>query len=157
MSFTFNPENLKKYEEFLTRYDDKESALLPVLHLAQEQKGYLPEEVLNYLSQLMQIPLIKIKEVVSFYDMFYTQPTARHIVQVCTNITCSMFGSREMYEKILERYETENMKPTYDGKFFFQKMECLGACSDAPCMRLDHKYHGHLNLEKALTLLRETP
>ncbi len=155
MDFTLTPENLKTYQELLTRYDDVESALLPVLHLAQNQHGYLPKQVQSYIAQLMNIPEVKIKEVVSFYDMFYDQPTAENIVQVCTNITCSMFGGREIHQRLLEFFETKNMQPTQDGKWFFQKMECLGACEQAPCMRLNHDYYGHLTEEKALKALRE--
>lgn len=152
--FLFTAENLKKYEKILSRYDDRESALLPVLHLAQEQAGYLPEEVMTYVSSLMDIPVMRIKEVVSFYDMFYSEPTARNVVQVCTNITCSLYGSREMYQELLKRYQTENMKPTEDGRLFFQKMECLGACEMAPCMRLNNQYVGNLTLDKALDAIR---
>ena len=84
--FEFTAENLTKYNEFLTRYDDIESALLPVLHLVQEQNGWLPDHAISYVSRLMNIPEIKIKGVISFYDMFYDVPVGRNIVLVCTNI-----------------------------------------------------------------------
>ena len=136
--FKFTPENLAKYEELLTRYDDVESALLPVLHLVQEQNRWLPTEAIEYVSSLMSIPEINIKEVISFYDMFYDVPVARNLVHVCTNITCSMFGGREIYQGLLKHFDTDFLTPTRDGRISLQKMECLGACELAPCMLINH-------------------
>jgi NADH-quinone oxidoreductase subunit E len=155
--FEFTPENLTKYKEYLTRYDDIESALMPVLHLAQEQNRWLPDHVVSYVSQLMGIPEIKIKEVISFYDMYYDVPVARNIVHVCTNITCSMFGGREIYQGLLKHFETDFLTPTRDGRISIQKMECLGACEMAPCMRLNNDYVGSVDLVMAIQKLEELP
>jgi NADH-quinone oxidoreductase subunit E len=155
--FEFTKENKAKYDELLTRYDDIESALLPVLHLAQEQTGWLPEHVISYISTLMKIPEIKIREVISFYDMFYDEPVGRNIVQVCTNISCSMRGGREIYQGLLTHFDTQYLKPTRDGRISLQKMECLGACEIAPCMRLNNEFVGDLDLAKAIQLVEELP
>lgn len=155
--FEFTAENLKKYQSYLSRYDDVESALLPTLHLAQEQNGWLPDHVVNYISTLMNIPVIKIKEVISFYDMFYDVPVGRNVVHVCTNITCSMYGGREIYQGLLKHYNTEYLKPTHDNRFSFQKMECLGACEMAPCMRVNNDYYGPINLQSAISKIEEHP
>lgn len=156
-SFEFTAENLATYKELLTRYDDIQSALLPTLHLAQEQNSWLSPGVITYLSNLMGLPEIKIKEVISFYDMLYDHPVGRNIVQVCTNITCSMFGGREIYKGLLEKYNAEYLTPTKDGRFSFQKMECLGACEMAPCMRLNNDYVGPVTLKTALEKVEELP
>ena len=155
--FEFTPKNKEKYNELLTRYDDVQSALLPVLHLAQEQNGWLSDEVVACISAMMAIPEIKIKEVISFYDMFYDAPVGRNVIQVCTNITCSMFGGREIHKGLLEHFRTSNMKPTTDGKLFIQKMECLGACEVAPCMRVNNHYEGQLTLKTAIQKLEVLP
>lgn len=155
--FKFSAENLAKYEELLTRYDDVESALLPVLHLVQEQNRWLPTEAVEYVSTLMKIPEIKIKEVISFYDMFYDVPVARNIVHVCTNITCSMFGGREIYQGLLKHFDTDYLTPTRDGRISLQKMECLGACEMAPSMRINNDYVGSLDLVAAIQKLEELP
>ncbi len=154
-TFTFSKENLATYNEYLTRYDDVESALLPTLHLVQEQNHWLSEDAINYVSTLMGIPAIKIKEVISFYDMFYDVPVGRNIVQVCTNITCSMYGGREIYQGLLHHYETSFLTPTRDGRISIQKMECLGACELAPCMRANNEYVGHLDLASAIHKIDE--
>ncbi|MGZ3809514.1 MAG: NADH-quinone oxidoreductase subunit NuoE family protein, partial [Bacteriovorax sp.] len=151
----FTAPNLEKYKELLTRYDDIESALLPVLHLAQEQNGWLPEHVVNYLSGLMGIAAIKIKEVISFYDMLYDAPVGKNIVQVCTNISCSMFGGREIYQGLLKHYDASYLTPARDGKLSLQKMECLGACELAPCMRVNNDFVGNLDLESAISKIEE--
>ena len=155
--FKFSAENLAKYEELLTRYDDVESALLPVLHLVQEQNRWLPEEAIEYVSALMSIPEIKIKEVISFYDMFYEIPVARNVVHVCTNITCSMFGGREIYQGLLKHFDTDYLTPTRDNRISLQKMECLGACEMAPCMRINNEYVGPVDLVTAIHKLEELP
>lgn len=155
--FEFSAENLATYKNYLTRYDDIQSALLPTLHLAQEQNRWLSPAVVSYLSELMGLPEIKIKEVISFYDMLYDAPVGRNIIQVCTNITCSMFGGREIYKGLLEKYDAEYLKPTRDGRFSFQKMECLGACEMAPCMRVNNDYVGPVDLKKAIEKIEELP
>ena len=156
-TFAFTAENLARYEEYLTRYDDVESALLPTLHLAQEQNSWLPDHVVSYISQLMNIPEIKIKEVISFYDMFYDVPVGRNIIHVCTNITCSMFGGREIYQGLLKHFDSEYLVPTRDHRISIQKMECLGACEIAPCMRMNNEYVGNLDLTMAIQKLEELP
>ncbi len=155
--FEFTAANMEKYKELLTRYDDVESALLPVLHLAQEQNGWLPPHVVNYISNLMNIPTIKIKEVISFYDMFYDVPVARNVVQVCTNISCSMFGGREIYQGLLKHFDTDYLTPSRDGRVSLQKMECLGACEIAPCMRVNNDFVGNITLASAIAKLEELP
>lgn len=155
--FEFTAANLATYKEYLTRYDDVESALLPTLHLAQEQYGWLPDNVVTYLSKLMDIPVIKIKSVIAFYDMFYDVPVARNVVHVCTNITCSMFGGREIYQGLLKHFDTGYLTPTRDGRISLQKMECLGACEIAPCMRVNNEYVGNMDLAAAIQKLEELP
>lgn len=156
-SFEFSALNMALYKEYLTRYDDVESALLPTLHLAQEQNGWLPDHVVNYLSNLMNIPVMKIKGVISFYDMFYDVPVGRNIVHVCTNITCSLFGGREIYQGLLKHFDTGYLTPTRDGRISIQKMECLGACEIAPCMRVNNNFVGNINLTTAIQKLEELP
>lgn len=156
-TFEFTAENLEKYKELLTRYDDIQSALLPVLHLAQEQNRWLAPEVVTYISKLMGLHEIKIKEVISFYDMFYDVPVARNVVHVCTNITCSMFGGREIYKGLLNHFDTDYLTPTKDGRISLQKMECLGACELAPCMRLNNEYVKAENLKDAIEKIEVLP
>jgi NADH-quinone oxidoreductase subunit E len=156
-NFEFTKENLERYKEYLTRYDDVESALLPTLHLVQEQMKWISPEAIEYVSKMMSIPTIKIKEVISFYDMFYDEPVGRNMVHVCTNITCSMYGGREIYQGLLKHYKTEFLKPTEDGRISIQKMECLGACEIAPCLRLNNDFIGNVDLNAAISKIDELP
>lgn len=156
-NFEFTKTNLEKYNNYLTRYDDVESALLPVLHLVQEQVKWISPDAIAYVSSLMKIPEIKIKEVISFYDMFYDEPVAKNIVHVCTNITCSMYGGRDIYQGLLKHYKTEFLKPTEDGRISIQKMECLGACEIAPCLRLNNDFIGNVDLQGAISKIDELP
>jgi len=153
--FLFTAENKAKYAEYLTRYDDVESALLPVLHLAQEQNGWLSSAVVASISEMMNIPAIKIQQVISFYDMFYAHPMGKNIIQVCTNISCSMYGGRKLHGELLEHFQTENLQPTQDGQITIQKMECLGACEMAPCIRINNDYMGPITFESAVKKIKE--
>jgi NADH-quinone oxidoreductase subunit E len=155
--FEFTKENLERYNEYLTRYDDVESALLPTLHLVQEQTPWITPGAIEYVSTLMNIPQMKIKEVISFYDMFYDEPVGRNIVHVCTNITCSMYGGRELYQNLLKHYKTEFLKPADNGRISIQKMECLGACEIAPCLRLGNDFLGNADLQTAISKIDELP
>lgn len=155
--FEFTSENLAKYNDYLKKYDDVESVLLPALHLVQEQMKWISPAAIDYISNLMNIPVIKIKEVISFYDMFYDEPVGRNIVHVCTNITCSMYGGREIYQGLLKHYRTEYLRPTEDGRISIQKMECLGACEIAPCLRLNNEYVGNVDLQSAISKIDELP
>lgn len=156
-TFEFTPKNLEKYKEIVSQYDDIESALLPTLHLAQEQNKWLPDHAVKYISNLMGIPEIKIKSVIAFYDMFYDQPVGRNVIHVCTNITCSMYGGREIYQGLLKHFDTNYLTPTRDGRISIQKMECLGACEIAPCMRVNNDYVGNIDLAAAINKLEELP
>lgn len=155
--FKFTDENLATYQELLTRYDDVQSALLPVLHLVQEQNRWIPTEAIEYVGALMSLPEIHIREVISFYDMFYDVPVARNMVHVCTNITCSMFGGRDIYTGLLKHFDTDYLTPTRDGRISLQKMECLGACEMAPCMRVNNDYVSAVDLVQAIQKLEELP
>jgi NADH-quinone oxidoreductase subunit E len=157
VTFEFTKENFETYKEYLTRYDDVESALLPVLHLVQEQANWINPAAIAYVSKLMNIPEIKIKEVISFYDMFYDEPVGRNVVHVCTNITCSMYGGRELYQGLLRHYGAEYLKPADNGRLSFQKMECLGACEIAPCMRLNNDFVGNADLQTAISKIDALP
>ena len=152
-----NGKNLEKYKDYLSRYDDVESALLPTLHLVQEQMNWINPEAIEYVSKLMNIPEIKIKEVISFYDMFYDEPVGRNIVHVCTNITCSMYGGSEIYQGLLKHFKTDYLTPTDDCRISIQKMECLGACEIAPCIRLNNDFVGNVDLATAISKIEELP
>ena len=138
----------------LTRYESVESAIIPSLYQVQkENKGWVSEEAVSHLSQIMNIPESRIHEVLQFYTMFNKKPVGCYHVQICCNVACAMAGSREMAHFFLKKYKVKEGEMTSDGHFTFTRVECLGACDKAPMMQINEDYHEDLSLDSAKELL----
>ena len=142
-------------DELKGKYPDPRSALLPALEIAQQEHGWLSEEVMQEVGQAMELPPTEVASVASFYTMFYTQPVGQHVIQVCTNITCSLLGAEHLVEYISRKLGIEVGQTTLDGKFTLLTVECLGSCGTAPMMQVDEMYHENLTEEKIDRILRE--
>lgn len=139
----------------LKRYEAKESAIIPALYIAQkENKGFISEEVITHLSQVMDIPESRINEVYKFYSMFNQKKVGKHHVQVCCNISCALNGGREMADYICKELRIEGDQITDDGRFSVTRVECLGSCGTAPMMQVNEKYYEDLTPESAMNILR---
>lgn len=149
----FTPENKNKFEELLTRYDSKRSALLPVLHLAQDQFGHLGDNVVEYVAGLMDLSPAQVLEVVSFYNMFHRKPVGEHHIQFCGTLSCWMFGGQQLYKNTCTRLGIKELEVTPDGKFSVQKTECLGSCGSAPMIAINETYYENLTPEKLNRLI----
>lgn len=153
--FQLSAEGLAMVKKELTRYEVKESAIIPALYVAQkENKGYINTEVIHYLSQLMDIPVSKINEVFKFYTMFNQKPVGKHHVQVCTNISCALEGGRELMNHICHELGVKLDQVTGDSRFSVSRVECLGSCGTAPMMQVNDKYYENLTPESAMNILR---
>ena len=153
--FELSTEGQKFVKSELSRYETKESAIIPSLYRAQKENGgWVSDEVIAHLSQLMEIPEARINEVFHFYTMFNKEPVGRHHVQVCCNVACAMSGTREMMHDFLREYGVDENEMTEDGRFTFTRVECLGACDKAPMMQINDKYHEDLTLERAKQILK---
>ena len=146
--FELSPERVEKIKKELQRYEIKQSAIIPALYQVQEQYGWVPKEGIDFLSKLMDIPEAEIREVFTFYTMFNQQPTGKFHLQVCTNISCSMAGARELTDYICKKLNVKPGEMTPDGKFTVSKVECLGSCDTAPVMQNNFEYHENLNEAK---------
>lgn len=153
--FRLSEEGLLKVKKELDRYESKESAIIPSLYIAQaENKGWINSEVISYLGEVMAIPESKINEVFKFYTMFNQKPVGRYHVQVCTNISCALNGSRELADYICKELKVSFNETTEDGRFTVSKVECLGSCGTAPMMQVNDNYYENLTLESAMNILR---
>lgn len=153
--FQLSPEGLKKVKEELARYESKNSAIIPSLYIAQaENNGWVSDEVIAHLSEVMGIPASRINEVFKFYTMFNQKPVGKYHVQVCNNISCALNGSRELTGQILKELNLKLGDVSVDGKFCVSSVECLGACGYAPMMQINEEYHEHLTTDKALKILK---
>jgi NADH-quinone oxidoreductase subunit E len=153
----FSEEKLAKVAEIRNRYpeDKQKSALIPVLHLAQEQWGWLDVPVMDYVAQVLNLEPIEVYEVASFYTMFHLKPVGKHVLEVCQTGPCMLRGSDQLIEHIKNRLGISVGQTTPDGLFTLKTVECLGACGYAPMLQLGKFYKEHLTPEKIDRLIDE--
>ncbi len=146
--------------ELQKRYPEKRSALIPALHLAQAEKGYLPSEIQNEVAELFDIALNEVHSVVTFYDMFHEEPVGKHIVHICKNASCMLRGGDELMAALCQKLRVPPGGTTADGEFTVIPSECLASCDLAPMMLVDDKVVGPVkpeDLEKILETAKKGP
>lgn len=148
MSPEFSNQTRKKIEEILSRYPQKEAAILPILHLAQREFGSISEEEEKLVAGILGIKPIKVKEVVSFYTMINRKPVGKYHIQVCSNLSCTLMGAEKLIEYLTEKLGIRPGETTPDQRFTLTTVECLGACEQAPSMMINFEYYGDLNRKK---------
>jgi NADH-quinone oxidoreductase subunit E len=137
-------------------YPDPQSALLPALYLAQEDYGgWLPEAAFDEVAAAMDLPAAQVASVATFYTMLNRKPVGRHLVQVCTNISCSLLGAEHLVAHIARKLGIAVGETTEDGKFTLLEVECLGSCGTAPMMQVDDQYYENLTEDKIDRILEE--
>lgn len=144
----FSEKNQIEFKNILGRYDSKRSALLPVLHLAQDEFGYLSNEVIEYVAQLMELSPAQVLEVVTFYHMFHRKPVGEHHFQFCKTLSCWMTGSHQLMKSLCSRLGIRPGEVTTDGKFSVVGVECLGSCGSAPVVQVNETFYENLTPEK---------
>lgn len=123
-------------------YPEKRSALIPALHLAQAEIGYLPSEIQNEIADLFGINPNEVYAIVTFYDMFFEKPIGEHLIHVCKNVSCMLCGADWILEKVCQKLKIRPGETTPDGKFTVIASECLAACDRAPMMLINDKVIG---------------
>jgi NADH-quinone oxidoreductase E subunit len=135
------------------RYPNKVALLLPALHAAQDECGWLSPEVLEEVGQYIGIHPAQVREVASFYTMYNLRPVGKYHLKVCTNVACCLRGAEELIEHCEKKFGIHCGETTRDKKFTLMEEECLGACGTAPAMMLNDDYHENLTVEKLDQLL----
>jgi NADH-quinone oxidoreductase subunit E len=154
----FNEQKLAKVAEIISRYPQgkQKSALLPVLHLAQEEfGGWLDVPVMDYVATLLTIEPIEVYEVASFYSMYNLKPVGKYLFEVCQTGPCMLNGSDDIIDYIKQKLNIKAGETTTDGMFTLKTVECLGACGYAPMMQLGKHYREHLTKEKVDAIIEE--
>ena len=141
--------------ELKGKYPDPKSALLPALEIAQQEHGWLSEKIMREVGQAMDLPPTEVASVASFYTMFYREPVGEHVIQVCTNLSCSLLGAEHIVNHISRQLGIEVGETTPDGKFTLLTVECLGSCGTAPMMQVDETYYENLTEERIDRILAE--
>jgi NADH-quinone oxidoreductase subunit E len=153
----FSPEKLNKVQEIIRRYPEgkQKSAVIPILHLAQEEYGWLSAETMDYVASLLQLESIEVYEVATFYSMFNLKPVGKFLFEVCQTGPCMISGSDNIIDYIKQRLGIGVGETTPDGLFTLKTVECLGACGYAPMMQLGKDYREHLTKEKVDQIIEE--
>lgn len=154
----FSENDLAKVQEIVAHYPDgkQKSALLPVLHLAQDTfGGWLSTETMDYVASLLQIEPIEVYEVATFYSMYHLKPVGKYVFEVCQTGPCMLRGSDDIIQYITQTLGIRAGDTTSDGLFTLKTVECLGACGYAPMMQLGKYYREHLTKEKVDAIIAE--
>jgi len=154
----FSEKKLSQVNEILQRYPSgkQKSALLPLLHLAQEEfGGWLSVEAMDYVATLLDIQPIEVYEVATFYSMYNLKPVGKFVFEVCQTGPCMLNGSDQIIDYIKQKLNIEVGGTTADGLFTLKTVECLGACGYAPLMQLGKNYREHLTKEKVDKIIEE--
>ena len=156
--FTFNAVNLSKAKEILKIYPKnyKESSIMPLLSIAQYQNdGWLPKKAIEYVSKFLNVPEIKVLEIATFYSMYNLSPVGKNHIEVCTTSPCMLRGSDEILVKLKKLTGVSTGEISKDCVFSLNKVECLGACVNAPVVKINENYYEDLNLQSVEELINK--
>lgn len=158
MEIRFSEQILNKVNEIIARYPEgkQKSALIPILHLAQDHfGGWLDAPVMDYVADILQIKPIEVYEVATFYTMFNTKPVGKYVFEVCQTGPCMVKGSDDIIKYIEDKLGIKPGETTADGLFTLKPAECLGACGYAPMMQLGKFYREHLTKDRVDSIIEE--
>ncbi|MFY9910205.1 MAG: NAD(P)H-dependent oxidoreductase subunit E [Candidatus Sulfotelmatobacter sp.] len=144
----FSDEFEARFAEMLPHYPTKRSVLVPTLLYAQDEVGFLSDEVIAEIAGRLDLDELEVRNVISYYSMLTTKPRGKFNVQVCTNISCLVRGGEEILQHCKKKLGVGNKGTTADGLFSLEEVECIGACSWAPAAQVNYDYHENLTAEK---------
>ncbi|MDP4115595.1 MAG: NADH-quinone oxidoreductase subunit NuoE [Bacteroidota bacterium] len=153
MEFKFSEANNKNIKDILGKYPVKKAAVMPVLYLAQEQNGYISNEVMLEISNVLEMTPEDVLGVVTFYTMYHQSPVGKNHIQVCTNVSCMLRGGYEIYDTVREKLGISNGQVTQDMKFSLEEVECMGSCGTAPMIAVNEDYYENLTKEQVINIL----
>lgn len=133
-------ENVERAKATIALYPQSRSALLPLLHLAQEQDGWLMPDAMEHIGELLELDPAEVLGTAAFYTMFKREPTGKHLISVCTNLACMLAGAYELLEHAESRLGVKAGGTTADGAFSLEEAECLAHCDQAPCLQVNYRY-----------------
>jgi NADH-quinone oxidoreductase subunit E len=141
----FTPANVERARELIGHYPRAKSATIPLCHLAQEQDGWLTEDAMEHIAELVGCTPAEVYGTASFYEMFKFHPVGTYVIGVCTNISCMILGGEEVLEACERKLGVRTGSTTSDGLFTLEEMECLAACTRAPCLQVNYRYVEHVD------------
>ena len=154
----FPDKTLEKVKQIIARYPEgrEKSALLPLLHIAQEEfEGYLSVDVMDYVATLLNIQPIEVYEVATFYSQYYLDPVGKNVIEICRTGPCAICGGEKIQSYLEKKLAIKTGETTPDGLFTLKAVECLGACGSAPVMQINTEFYEYLTEEKIDLILEE--
>lgn len=142
------PDNQRRARDLIALYPYSRSALIPILHILQEQDGYLTEDGMEHVGELLGLTGAEVRGTATFYDMFHLEPVGRYLVAVCTNIACMLQGAYRLLEHAEERLGVAAGGTSEDRMFTLEDAECLALCGNAPCVTVNWRFFGDVDLER---------
>ena len=133
-------ENVRLAREIIGRYPKARSATIPLLHLAQEQDGYVTNEAMSHIGELVGASSAEVFGTASFYEMFKFEPVGKYLINICGTMSCALMGAEELMHHAEERLGIKMGSTTADGKFTLERAECQAACTEAPCLQVNYRY-----------------
>lgn len=155
MPFALSPDRERTLESILGRYPTKMAACIPLLHLCQEQEGWISDDVIEFVSQRLDLPTAHVQGVVTFYTLFNQKPVGKHQVWVCRTLPCALRGAGALLAHCEKKLGIHAGETTPDGKITLRTAECLASCGTAPMMQVDKDYHENLTEERVDALLEK--
>jgi NADH-quinone oxidoreductase subunit E len=149
------PATLQRIDEVITHYPVKRSATLPLLHLIQEDIGYIPDEAIEWVAAKLELQPINVYEVVTFYPMFKRKPIGRRHIKVCRTLSCALKGSYKVCDTFKKEFAIDLDEVTPDGEVTIEFVECLANCDKAPTVLINETLHDNLDEQKARALAAE--
>jgi len=151
----FSPELAARFDALVQKYPAKRSALIPMLLYAQDEVGYLTDELVAEVAQRIGITKLEVRNVATYYSMLRFKPAGKYNIQVCTNISCMLRGGYEVYERFREELGVDNKGVTADGLFSLEEVECIGACCWAPAIQVNYDFHDDLTPDSVPGILSQ--
>jgi NADH-quinone oxidoreductase subunit E len=151
--FSLSTERQAKLDEILSRYPTKMAACIPVLHLVQEEHGWISEDGMKWVAKRLDLSAAHVRGVVTFYTLFNQQPVGKHQLWVCQTLSCALAGADDVLHHCEKRLGVKPGETTKDGKVTLRTAECLAACGNAPMVQLDREFHENLTVAKLDALL----
>ncbi len=148
------PETLRAIDEVITHYPVKRSAVLPLLHLIQEDVGFISGDAIEWVATKLELEPINVYEVVTFYPMLRQKPIGRRHIKVCRTLSCALMGGYKTCETLEQEFGTHRGEISPDGEVTIEFVECLASCGTAPVVMIDDDLHENVDVAKAKELAR---
>jgi len=159
--FVFSSRALDRLKSIIETYPDSKSAVMPALYIVQEEQGYISEEGILWVAEQVGLAPVHVREVASFYTMFYKKPVGKYHVQICRTLSCMLSGAKELSKVLKERFQITSGEVSSDGMWSFEEVECLGSCGTAPMAQINDRYFENLTPQSLVELIddieREKP